>query len=584
MRRAGSAQHGPHVANCPQRALERAGHLALPPLAGVVRHVHFHDPPSGVGGSYNHLQRPAEPTVDDPEFQEMQPPRRPHGADVPDSHVVAGFEGGAQRDVGDAGMDGPRSTAGPPSSHDQIGLPSHNGPGHFQQVCAVERAVAIHEAHHVGLGAKEAGETCRTEAAFRFVYHDGPQAGGQRPRSVGRTVVHHDGPEADGDRRQHARQRGALIQHRKDDIELWLHRAESGRDRRAGVRILVTGGGGFIGSHVVEALLSAGHEVRVVDRDPAWVVEGAELIRADLGVAGVAAAAVTGMDLVCHQAARVGLGVDFADAPGYVADNQLATATLLAALAEIGFSGRLVLASSMVVYGEGRYLCHEHGDVRAGPRLVADLEAQRFDPRCPVCATHLSWAPVDESAPFDPRSVYASSKVGQEHLCSSWARETGGSVVALRYHNVYGPRLPIATPYAGVAALWSTSLQRGEAPRVFEDGHQTRDFVHVTDVAAANVAALTAPLGEESFDAVNVCSGVPATIGDVATGLCRAYGPRAPRPVVTGEYRLGDVRHVVASPERAKSVIGFEARVDLGEGLAGMVDDYLLRTAAARRS
>jgi dTDP-L-rhamnose 4-epimerase len=132
--------------------------------------------------------------------------------------------------------------------------------------------------------------------------------------------------------------------------------------------------------------------------------------------------------------------------------------------------------------------------------------------------------------------------------------------------------------------LWSTSLQRGEAPRVFEDGHQTRDFVHVTDVAAANVAALTAPLGEESFDAVNVCSGVPATIGDVATGLCRAYGPRAPRPVVTGEYRLGDVRHVVASPERAKSVIGFEARVDLGEGLAGMVDDYLLRTAAARRS
>ena len=333
------------------------------------------------------------------------------------------------------------------------------------------------------------------------------------------------------------------------------------------MKVLLTGGGGFIGSHVAEVLLSTGHEVRIVDRDPAWVVDGAELIRADLAEPGVAEAAAEDVDAVCHQAAKVGLGVSFADAPGYVEDNHLATARLLAALSETGFRGRLVLASSMVVYGEGRYRCAEHGEMGAPARRRADLEASIFDPVCPHCRHPLAWTLVDEEAPLDPRSVYAASKLGQEHLCQIWARETGGSVVALRYHNVYGPRLPVDTPYAGVAAIWRSAAARGEAPRVFEDGKQMRDFVHVRDVAVANVLALEANLPAGSTEPVNVCSGVPVSIVEIAGLICDGFDPQAPRPKVTGQYRLGDVRHVVASPAKAASLLGFLAREPLEKGL-----------------
>jgi dTDP-L-rhamnose 4-epimerase len=312
--------------------------------------------------------------------------------------------------------------------------------------------------------------------------------------------------------------------------------------------ILVTGGAGFIGSHIVEALTKEGLETRVLDARLGGDVTDAATVRR----------ALHGVDAVCHQAAMVGLGQDMLDIADYSRNNDFGTAVLLRELAAVGFAGRLVLASSMVVYGEGRYHCESHGARRAAPRDPADLEAGLFEPRCPDCGEALAPVPIDESAPLDPRSVYAATKVHQEHLCFCFAHETGVPVTALRYHNVYGPRMPRDTPYAGVAALFASALAAGRAPRVFEDGRQLRDFVHVRDVARANVLALTTR--DPVPGPLNVASGQPRSVGELAAALHGAAGRDAPPPVVTGEFRLGDVRHVFASVERAERVLGFRAR------------------------
>ena len=246
------------------------------------------------------------------------------------------------------------------------------------------------------------------------------------------------------------------------------------------------------------------------------------------------AAALRGVDAVVHQAAMVGMGVDLDDLPEYVGCNDLGTAVLLAEMARAGVH-RLVLASSMVVYGEGAYACAEHGPARPPARDVADLAAGRFEPRCPRCGDPLTPALVDEDAPLDPRSVYAATKLAQEHLSAAWARQTGGTVVALRYHNVYGPGMPRDTPYSGVAAIFRSALEAGRAPRVFEDGRQRRDFVHVRDVARANLAALDATAqAATGLRAYNVASGTPTTVGEMAGAARR----RPRRPGAGGHRRV----------------------------------------------
>jgi dTDP-L-rhamnose 4-epimerase len=285
-----------------------------------------------------------------------------------------------------------------------------------------------------------------------------------------------------------------------------------------------------------------------------------------------------GVDAVSHQAAMVGHGVDPSDAPAYATHNDLGTAVLLAAMHAAGVR-RLVLAGSMVVYGEGRYDCAEHGVVRPLPRAGADIAAGRFEPRCPRCGRELRPGLVGEDAPPDPRSTYAATKLAQEHLASAWTRQGGGRVWSLRYHNVYGPRMPRDTPYAGVASIFRSALERGEPPRVLEDGHQRRDFVHVTDVAAANALALTTDA--DGFEAVNVCSGEPHTVGELAGALAERMG--GPAPVVVGGARPGDVRHVVADPARARARLGFSAAVPFAEGVAAFATDPLREPAVTVR-
>jgi dTDP-L-rhamnose 4-epimerase len=350
----------------------------------------------------------------------------------------------------------------------------------------------------------------------------------------------------------------------------------------------VTGAAGFIGSHVAEALLAAGHEVRGFDSLAPAVHAGRpdyadwELVIGDVRDAAAVDSALDGIDAVCHQAAIVGLGVDLSDLPAYADVNVTGTAVLLEAMGTHDI-GRLVLASSMVVYGEGAYDCPEHGRVSPAPREVADLTAGRFEPRCPRCASPLTTATVTEDAPLDPRNAYAASKVAQEHLAATWARLTGGVAVGLRYHNVYGPRMPRDTPYSGVAAIFRSCLENGTPPKVFEDGGQRRDFVHVTDVALANLRALaaTGPDARSGLRCYNVASGEPHTVGEMAAALAGAFGLGI-EPVVTGDYRLGDVRHIVASPAAAARDLGFTAETPFAEGMTDFAKAPLREPATVR--
>ena len=330
-------------------------------------------------------------------------------------------------------------------------------------------------------------------------------------------------------------------------------------------RILITGGAGFIGRHVQDALVD--HEVVVLDSMRPDVHAGAPrqrhgVIVADVRDSAAVDRALRGIDAVIHLAARVGLGVDAQDLPDYADNNVHGTAVLLAAMARRGV-GRLVLASSMVVYGEGRGRCRSHGVVTPAQRRDVALAAGRFEPTCPRCGAELDAEVVGEDAPLAPRSAYATSKVGQEQFATVWAERTGGSVAALRYHNVFGPGLPMNTPYAGVAAIFLSELRHGRPPQVNEDGAMRRDFVHVRDVARATVAALEHRQGVRAF---NVGSGTARTVGELAAGLARMLD--GPAPVVTGRYRRGDVRHIVADSSRIRRELGWAPQVAFEAGLA----------------
>jgi dTDP-L-rhamnose 4-epimerase len=341
------------------------------------------------------------------------------------------------------------------------------------------------------------------------------------------------------------------------------------------MHVLLTGGAGFIGRHVCAVLIERGHQVRVLDSlrpdvhrvpnvpSPA----GADFQLGDVRDPDAVMRALDGVEAVLHLAAKVGLGVDVGDYPDYASSNDAGLAVVLAAMTKTNVS-RLTLASSMVVYGEGVGICAEHGAVRPGPRVEASLSSGNFEPPCPVCGRALGTALVDEDAPLDPRNAYATSKLAQEFYAANWARATGGSVAALRYHNVYGPGMPRDTPYAGVASIFTSALRKGEAPKVFEDGGQRRDFIHVRDVALASVLASENHC--KGVRAFNVGSGTPRTVGEMAQALATAL--KGPAPVVTGQYRLGDVRHITADSSRLVRELSWRPQIPFDRGMSELAD------------
>ena len=335
--------------------------------------------------------------------------------------------------------------------------------------------------------------------------------------------------------------------------------------------ILVTGGAGFIGSHIVDALVEQGHAVRAVDAllpvahaaRPSYLNPDAEWLEGDLRDPAVAERAVAGVGAVCHQASMVGLGTDIGDIADYVGHNDLATALLLRALAGTGFTGRLVLASSMVVYGEGSYRCARARRGAPGPRRAEALDAGGFEPPCPSAASRSRRGRSTRTRRSTPQRLRRDQGRPGAPVRGVLARDRcAGHGAALPQR--LRPADAARHPYAGVASIFRSALEAGRAPRVFEDGGQRRDFVHVRDVARANLCALLA--AEPVAGAFNVASGTPHSVLEMAAALADAF-EGAERPVVTGEWRGGDVRHIVASAERAAGGLGFRAREEFEAGM-----------------
>lgn len=345
-------------------------------------------------------------------------------------------------------------------------------------------------------------------------------------------------------------------------------------------KILVTGGAGFIGSHLVDALISKGHEVRILDsivpqvhgdKLPSHLNKEAEFIQADVCDAEAVRKALDGIEVIYHEAAEVGVGQSMYEIVRYVKANDLGTAVLLEEVIKRPDQFRkLIVASSMSIYGEGSYAC-EKCDTTINPQLRGNeqLDAHEWEFKCETCGTELKPLGTSESKPLFPTSVYAVSKQDQEQYCLSVGRAYQIPSVALRYFNVYGTRQALSNPYTGVCAIFSSRLLNNESPTIFEDGGQTRDFVHVSDIVQANLLALETDKAD--YQAVNVGTGRPLSVGDISRMLAKGLDKDI-EPTFVGKYREGDIRHCVADITKAKNLLGYEPKVKLEDGLVELLD------------
>jgi dTDP-L-rhamnose 4-epimerase len=352
------------------------------------------------------------------------------------------------------------------------------------------------------------------------------------------------------------------------------------------MNILVTGGAGFIGSHLVDALVRDGHRVRILDSLVEQVHRGvvpphlnaeAEFIRADICDADAVTKALDGVEVVYHQAAEVGVAQSMYEITRYVRANDLCTATLLEAMIERPSQfKKLVVASSNTIYGEGTLGCENCGE-RSAPSLRTDEQLQRkeWEFACPKCGGVILPAGTPEDKPIFPTTVYAVTKLAQEQYCLAVGRAYKIPTVALRYFNVYGARQTLSNPYTGVCAIFSSRLLNGEPPVIFEDGGQSRDFVHVSDVVGANLLALSTERGD--YESFNIASGRATSIRKIAELLADGLDKQI-APEVNGKYREGDIRHCIADISKASDLLGYEPKVSLEVGLAELIEWQLTQT------
>jgi dTDP-L-rhamnose 4-epimerase len=340
------------------------------------------------------------------------------------------------------------------------------------------------------------------------------------------------------------------------------------------VRVLITGGAGFIGSHLADALLARGHEVRALDsldpqvhggERPAYLVDAVDLRVGDVRDAGAVADAMEGVDALVHLAAAVGVGQSMYEIERYTSVNSMGAAVVLEEVARRRDRlAKVLVASSMSIYGEGRYRCPEHGILAPPLRSDEQLDERRFELLCERCGRELEPLPTAEDKPLAPTSIYAVGKRDHEEMFLAIGRAHRLPTVALRFFNVYGDRQALSNPYTGVAAIFVGRLLNDRAPLVFEDGRQSRDFVHVSDIAAGCVAALETPGAD--YRAVNLGTGRATSVLDVARELARGLGKEI-EPEVVGKYRAGDIRHCFADIALARELLGFEPRVAFADGV-----------------
>ena len=341
------------------------------------------------------------------------------------------------------------------------------------------------------------------------------------------------------------------------------------------MKVLVTGGAGFIGSHLVDRLLADGHEVRVLDSLeeqvhggawPGYLAGEVERIRGDVRDRDAVRSALDGADRLVHLAAAVGVGQSMYEIERYTSVNALGAAVVLEAALEVRERlEKAVVASSMSIYGEGLYRCPAEDEERVPePRGDAQLARREWEPRCPACGAALEPLPTPERKPLQPTSIYAIGKRDHEEMFLAWSRAYGVPATALRFFNVYGPRQALSNPYTGVAAIFASRLLNGRSPVIFEDGRQSRDFVHVSDIVEGIVRALEPGAGD--LATVNLGSGVPTSVREVADTLARGLGVDV-EPEFPERYRVGDIRHCFADATLGRELLGFEASVGFEDGM-----------------